>query len=208
VRVTRAVTIFGTVTLAFVGSPHSRVAGLLRRYSCWARHGGRSTGSLRPAFAINESRSSGEEDDDARRYPGTSERRAIRNRPRLVGGPLSSIGGGALGYLEGFGRLRRRLQERFDRRGLFTLITRPTRPSWPRPLIIYCVDWTPADWSPCSLTGRKAGISREPSDAPGLDWKKRAKDGARIPRWRASRRTRTMAEQNFPPNFPPMSTQR
>jgi hypothetical protein len=85
VRVTRAVTIFGTVTLAFVGSPHARVAGLLRPYSCWARHGGRSTDSLRPASAINEEPFVGfnyytltEEDDDARRYPGTSERRAIR----------------------------------------------------------------------------------------------------------------------------------
>ena len=34
VRVTRAVTIFGTVTLAFVGSPHAHVAGLLRPCSC------------------------------------------------------------------------------------------------------------------------------------------------------------------------------
>jgi hypothetical protein len=32
------------------------------------------------------------------------------------------IGGGPLGYFESFGRLRRRLRERFDRRGLFTLI--------------------------------------------------------------------------------------
>ena len=74
VRVTRAVTIFGTVTLAFVGSRHARVAGLLRPYSCWARHGGRSTGNLRPASDINEEPFVGfnyytltEEDDDARR---------------------------------------------------------------------------------------------------------------------------------------------
>ena len=31
-------------------------------------------------------------------------------------------------------------------------------------------------------------MSREPGEAPGLDWKKRAKDGARIPRWRARKR--------------------
>jgi len=31
-------------------------------------------------------------------------------------------------------------------------------------------------------------MSREPSDAPGLEWKKRAKDGARIPRWRARKK--------------------
>jgi hypothetical protein len=29
--------------------------------------------------------------------------------------------------------------------GIFTLITRPTNPSWPGPLIIYCVDRVPAD---------------------------------------------------------------
>jgi len=29
--------------------------------------------------------------------------------------------------------------------GIFTLITRPTRPSWPGPLIIYCADGVPAD---------------------------------------------------------------
>ena len=31
-------------------------------------------------------------------------------------------------------------------------------------------------------------MSREPGDAPGLEWKKRAKDGARIPRWRARKK--------------------
>jgi hypothetical protein len=51
-----------------------RIARLLRPYSCWARHGGRSTGSLRPASAINEEPFVGfnyytltEEDDDTRR---------------------------------------------------------------------------------------------------------------------------------------------
>src|SRR5262245_55445425 len=28
-------------------------------------------------------------------------------------------------------------------------------------------------------------MAREPGDAPGLEWKKRAKDGTWIPRWRA-----------------------
>jgi hypothetical protein len=31
-------------------------------------------------------------------------------------------------------------------------------------------------------------MSRDPSDAPGLEWKKRHKDGAKIPRWRARRK--------------------
>ena len=31
-------------------------------------------------------------------------------------------------------------------------------------------------------------MSREPGDAPGLEWKKRPKDGARIPRWRARKK--------------------
>jgi hypothetical protein len=31
-------------------------------------------------------------------------------------------------------------------------------------------------------------MSREPSDAPGLEWKKRSKDDARIPRWRARKK--------------------
>jgi hypothetical protein len=31
-------------------------------------------------------------------------------------------------------------------------------------------------------------MSREPGDAPGLEWKKRARDGARIPRWRARKK--------------------
>jgi hypothetical protein len=31
-------------------------------------------------------------------------------------------------------------------------------------------------------------MSRDPSDAPGLEWKKRHKDGARIPRWRARKK--------------------
>jgi hypothetical protein len=153
VRVARAVTIFGTVTLAFVGSPHARVAGLLRLYSCWAGHGGRSTGSLRPASAVNEEPFVGfnhytltEEDDDAQRYLGTSERSAIRTLDATIDCVSLVIRyhrseEGALGCLDGFGRLRRRLRERFD----FTLITRPTRPSWPGPLIIYCVDWAPAD---------------------------------------------------------------
>ena len=31
-------------------------------------------------------------------------------------------------------------------------------------------------------------MSREPGEAPGLEWKKRSKDGARIPRWRARKK--------------------
>jgi hypothetical protein len=31
-------------------------------------------------------------------------------------------------------------------------------------------------------------MSREPGEAPGLDWKKRPKDGVRIPRWRARKK--------------------
>ena len=31
-------------------------------------------------------------------------------------------------------------------------------------------------------------MSREPGAAPGLEWKRRAKDGARIPRWRARKK--------------------
>jgi len=31
-------------------------------------------------------------------------------------------------------------------------------------------------------------MSREPGDAPGLEWKKRGRDGARIPRWRARKK--------------------
>jgi hypothetical protein len=31
-------------------------------------------------------------------------------------------------------------------------------------------------------------MSREPGEAPGLEWKKRARDGARIPRWRARKK--------------------
>jgi hypothetical protein len=31
-------------------------------------------------------------------------------------------------------------------------------------------------------------MSRDPSDAPGLEWKKRHKDGGKIPRWRARRK--------------------
>jgi hypothetical protein len=31
-------------------------------------------------------------------------------------------------------------------------------------------------------------MSREPGEAPGLDWKKRPKEGAMIPRWRARKK--------------------
>ena len=31
-------------------------------------------------------------------------------------------------------------------------------------------------------------MSREPGAAPGLEWKKRPKDGVRIPRWRARKK--------------------
>ena len=31
-------------------------------------------------------------------------------------------------------------------------------------------------------------MSREPGEAPGLEWKKRPKDGVRIPRWRARKK--------------------
>ena len=31
-------------------------------------------------------------------------------------------------------------------------------------------------------------MSREPGGAPGLEWKKRPKDGVRIPRWRARKK--------------------
>jgi hypothetical protein len=48
------------------------------------------------------------------------------------------------------------------------------------------MDW--AIWSSLSLTGRKGGMSREPGEAPGLEWKKRPKDGVRIPRWRARKK--------------------
>src|SRR2546423_1102748 len=48
------------------------------------------------------------------------------------------------------------------------------------------MDWT--IWSDRSLTGRKCGMSREPGAAPGLEWKKRPKDGAKLPRWRARKK--------------------
>jgi hypothetical protein len=48
------------------------------------------------------------------------------------------------------------------------------------------MDW--AAWPHRSLTGRKGGMSREPGEAPGLEWKTRPKDGARIPRWRARKK--------------------
>src|SRR5215469_6263078 len=47
------------------------------------------------------------------------------------------------------------------------------------------------DWAilpPRSLTGRKGGMSRDPGEAPGLEWKRRPKDGAMIPRWRARKK--------------------
>src|SRR5437868_11320019 len=47
-------------------------------------------------------------------------------------------------------------------------------------------------WSQRSLTGRKCGMSREPGAAPGLEWKKRPKDGARLPRWRARKKAVTL----------------
>ena len=31
-------------------------------------------------------------------------------------------------------------------------------------------------------------MSREPGEAPGLEWKRRPKDGAMIPRWRARKK--------------------
>ena len=31
-------------------------------------------------------------------------------------------------------------------------------------------------------------MSREPGEAPGLEWKRRSKDGVRIPRWRARKK--------------------
>jgi hypothetical protein len=31
-------------------------------------------------------------------------------------------------------------------------------------------------------------MSREPGEAPGLDWKKRPKDSVRVPRWRARKK--------------------
>ena len=31
-------------------------------------------------------------------------------------------------------------------------------------------------------------MSREPGEAPGLEWKRRPKDGARMPRWRARKK--------------------
>src|SRR3954454_25356562 len=52
------------------------------------------------------------------------------------------------------------------------------------------MDW--AIWSDRSLTGRKCGMSREPGAAPGLEWKKRPKDGARLPRWRARKKAVTL----------------
>src|SRR3954470_14680352 len=47
------------------------------------------------------------------------------------------------------------------------------------------------DWgipSQRSLMGRKRGMSREPGEAPGLEWKRRPKDGVKIPRWRARKK--------------------
>jgi hypothetical protein len=35
-------------------------------------------------------------------------------------------------------------------------------------------------------------MSREPGEAPGLEWKERSKDGARIPRWRARKKAVTL----------------
>jgi len=35
-------------------------------------------------------------------------------------------------------------------------------------------------------------MSREPGAAPGLEWKKRPKDGAKLPRWRARKKAVTL----------------
>jgi hypothetical protein len=94
-----------------------------------------------------------EEDDDARRYPGTIERRTIRSLDPAIDRVslvirYQRIPDEALGYWQGL----------YDygvgcgtdaifptEEGTFTLITRPTKPSWPGHLIIYCVDKVPTD---------------------------------------------------------------
>src|ERR1700739_5052948 len=47
------------------------------------------------------------------------------------------------------------------------------------------------DWAilpPRSLPGRSRGRSREPGERPGLERKRRPKEGAMIPRWRARKK--------------------
>jgi hypothetical protein len=94
-----------------------------------------------------------EEVDDARFYPGASERTAIRtldatiDRVSLVIRCHRSFEG-ALGYLIGlddFGADWAANSRWETEEGIFTLITRPTRVCWPGPLIIYCVSEVLAD---------------------------------------------------------------
>jgi hypothetical protein len=94
-----------------------------------------------------------EEDDDARRYPGTIERKAIRTLDPAVDCVSLVIRHHrspeqASGYLTGLDDFSVDCGDEpicRTEEGIFTLITRPTNLVWPGPLIIYCVDKVPAD---------------------------------------------------------------
>jgi len=92
-------------------------------------------------------------ENSARRYLGTIERIAIStldpsiDRVSLVirYHPSEESALGYLVGLEDFGAYSTDHWISSTEEGVFTLISRPTKPSWPGPLIIYCADNVPAD---------------------------------------------------------------
>jgi hypothetical protein len=94
-----------------------------------------------------------DQDEDLACYPGTSERTAIGTLDATID-RLSLViryhpsREEALAYLEGvedFGGDWTNCRWYDTKDGIFTLIARPTKSSWPGHLIIYCVDDLPPD---------------------------------------------------------------
>jgi hypothetical protein len=95
----------------------------------------------------------GEPDRD--RYPGTLEIAAMRSLDPAVDEASLVVRyfrtpEAASGYHEAlldYGAATNQHAGCRTEHGIFTLITRPTRPSWPGPLIIYCVDSVPVNYN-------------------------------------------------------------